>query len=150
MDRDELEREIDRIAAAETLFYWPGRSAEGFPLTYAELNGPRAFLGYGTCKLPKGEGGCAVPAQVQNTPFRASDWGRAVGCTRVPDVRGVPAVHHDTLVVFTRSTVVKIYAPHPRRVAAALHGVGGTASGGPLPPPRASVVHVLERVCGRL
>jgi hypothetical protein len=150
VDPEALAREVDRIAAAELAFYWPGRSAEGFPLTHAELNGTtRAVFGYGTCELPEGEGGCAVPAQVQNFPFRAADWGRAVGCTRVPDVRGVPAVRHDSLVVFTATTVVKIYAPHPRRVAASLRKVGAPSSGRPLPPPRRSVTRLLDRVCGR-
>lgn len=150
VEQEELDRAVERIAAAQRTSYWSGRTAEGFPLTLAELQGPgRAFFGYGTCELPEGEGGCPVPAEIQNFPFRAADWRRASGCKRQPDVRGVPAAHHDSLVLFTGRTVVKIYAPHPRRVAAALHAVGSQASSAPLPPPPASVVRLVDRACGR-
>ena len=149
-DPEAVERGLERIATAEATFYWPGRAADGSPLTRAELQGPgRAIFFYGTCELPEGEGGCAVPAQVQNFPFRRSDWGRAVGCRRLRDVRGVPAAHHDSLVLFTASAVVKIYASRPRRVAAALRAVGGAAPSRPLPRPSAAVVRTIDRVCGR-
>jgi hypothetical protein len=52
-------------------------------------------------------------------------------------------------VLITGGTVVKIYAPHPRRVAAALRRVGSRASSAPLPPPRPAVARVVERACGR-
>jgi hypothetical protein len=107
---------------------------------------------YGTCVIPRGqEGGCAVPVQIQNLPFEPGNWRRAVGCHRLPSLRGVVTVRHDGLVLFTRRSVVKIYArdaAEDRQVALSLREVRRPEQPlRPLPAPTPDVSKLVRSVC---
>jgi hypothetical protein len=144
---------LERARSSPVAFYFAGRRFAGLPLTDVELEGPgRAVFAYGTCVIPRGqEGGCAVPVQIQNFPFEAGNWRLAVGCHRLPSLRGVPTVRHDGLVLLTRRTVVKIYARNAaedRRVALALRDVRRPErKGRPLPAPAPGVTQPVGSVC---
>ncbi len=135
--------------------YFAGKSVEGRPLTSVQQLSHRpaqvSFL-YGTCtiELPA-DGGCGVPVEIQNFPFRRDQWERSVGCTGRTTVRGVPAVRQDGLTLFTRDTVVKIYARDraaERRVAEALRPIDGSERAGEaLPAPPAHEIRLVEDVC---
>src|SRR5690242_889185 len=47
--------------------YWLGPYFAGLRLTHTSSGSPDKSFGYGDCEQPPGEGGCSVPAQVQNT-----------------------------------------------------------------------------------
>jgi hypothetical protein len=137
--------------------YYAGDSFAGLPLTHAEGWGSPAgqpFFAYGTCEQPKGidAGGCAPPIEIQHFRFDARAWTLAKGCGRLRELRGVPAAHHDGLVLFTGTIVVKIYARTPaevRRVALALRGVNTrTAAGAALAPPSDEVRRAASAACG--
>lgn len=51
-------------AAGHQLF-WVGERFEGLPLTGIDRGPVRTTFAYGSCKPPKGEGGCAPPLQIQ-------------------------------------------------------------------------------------
>jgi hypothetical protein len=143
----------DARARAPHRIYFAGKQVEGFPLTGVELLAQRpahASFMYGTCNIElPADGGCSVPIQIQNFPFRAADWGRAVGCTRRGTYRGVPGVHMDALTLFTRDTIVKVYAPtaaQTRRVVAALRPLD-SADGRLLPAPPPGQMQLVESVC---
>jgi hypothetical protein len=46
--------------------YWLGPSFAGMRLTHTSSFGGESDFSYGDCEFPEGEGGCSVPAQVQN------------------------------------------------------------------------------------
>jgi hypothetical protein len=140
--------------AGEPPIYFLGREFAGLPLTHAEsVRRGHGFFVYGTCEVPKGPdaGGCTPPVQIQIFPFDPEMWSAASGCRRLRPLRGVLTVRHDGLVLFTRNTVVKIYARGPaedRRVARALRAVAnGPSAGEPLPPPHAPVLALASQVC---
>ena len=147
---EELERQIAEAARKPgPPLLWAGRPANGLPVTEIDSTGPpgTGLVVYGTCELPEGEGGCAPPVQIQHFAFRAGDWRRATGCSLREPIRGVPAAHHDSLVLFTGRRVVKIYARAPRAVASALRPIRGGTARGPLPPPPRSVLRLVREVC---
>jgi hypothetical protein len=134
--------------------FFAGARVDRLPLTSVEQQAHRpahvTFL-YGTCtiELPA-EGGCGVPIEIQNFPFRHDEWMRAIGCSGRTTVRGVPAVHHDGLTLFTADTIVKIYAVDraaEHRVAAALRPIDGSAGAGALPIPPSYQIRLVEDVC---
>ena len=134
--------------------YFAARSVFGLPLTGANgwsSEGGGAFFAYGTCELPEGEGGCAVPIQIQHFRFDPAQWKLADGCFRRPSLRGVLTARHDGLVLFTESIVVKVYArdsAEERRVVAELRGLNTALSKGePLPRPARSVRELVSQVC---
>jgi hypothetical protein len=149
LSEQELDERVEALVRRSgPPLYWAGRSVAGLPLTDAigAGSGGATFL-YGTCRLPDGEGGCAAPIQIQQFPFVRRNWRDAAGCTRRRSIRGVPAVHHDTLVLFTGTRVVKIYAERPRRIALALRPLRGGRIGTPLPPPPPAIVREVGRAC---
>ena len=144
---------LARARAAPFRIYFAGSRFAGLPLTDVEVeSGRRAFFAYGTCVIEAGQGGgCAAPIQIQVFPFEPSLWRRAVGCRRRPALLHVPTVRHDGLVLFTRRTVVKIYARNPaedRRVALGLRDVRRPhVPLRRLPPPAPSVRRLQASVC---
>ena len=149
----DVDRGLARARAASFSSYFAGSRFAGLPLTDVEVDERgRAFFAYGTCVIPAGqEGGCAVPVQIQNFPFKQSLWRLAVGCHRRPGLLHVPTVRHDGLVLFTRRAVVKIYARNPaedKRVALSLRDVRHPrAVLRRLPPPPRSVENLQASVC---
>jgi hypothetical protein len=134
--------------------YYAGQSVGGLPLTHADgwtSKAGQALFAYGTCKPPEGDGGCAVPIQIQHFRFKPGQWRLAANCRLLPSLRGVPTARHDGLVLFTGSIVVKIYArgsEEERRVARTLRGINSsTLPGQPLPPPAARVRKVIADGC---
>ena len=135
--------------------YFLGRRFAELTLTDVEPDGRgRAVFIYGTCEIPSGidSGGCAPPVSIQNFPFDPKMWRLATNCHRLPTIRGVRTLRHDGLVLLTGSTVVKIYVRNrteERRAARALRAFpSGVKAGEPLPPPRARVLRLADRVCG--
>jgi hypothetical protein len=144
-----------RVAQGPPL-YFAGERFAGLPLTHVESDRPgHGLFVYGTCKIPTGidPGGCSPPVQIQIFPFDPNRWRLAVGCRRLPSLRGVRTLRHDGLVLLTRSTVVKIYARNAaegRRVAGVLRAVAnGPGVNDPLPPPRRRVLALADSVCPR-
>jgi hypothetical protein len=133
-------------------FYWVGRQAAGLPLTHAQATGPgRASFLYGDCDPSGGllaEGGCGPPIQIQTWPFRHRQWAKAYGCSRLPDVGGLPAARHDSLVVFTGTSFVKIYARSPREERQVALALRSLEDGRAPQPPAPEIVAAVERACG--
>jgi hypothetical protein len=150
---EDVDGGLEKARTSEIPLYFAGREFDGLPLTDVEVEGPgRALFAYGTCVIPAGgEGGCAVPIQIQIFPFRPSDWSAAAGCRRRPEVLDVPTVRHDGLVLFTRETVVKIYArsaADDRNVALSLRDVREPEKVlRRLPPPTPTVRQLQAAVC---
>jgi hypothetical protein len=146
-----VEPALEQARAVRPPLYWAGRSVGGLELTAVSLGSlPRASFLYGTCTLPEGEGGCSPPVQVQQFPFSGAAWRRAVGCSALGSLRGVPTVRHDGLVLFTGSRVLKVYARSPaeeRRIVLALRPLTGGDAGEPLPQPTRAVRTLVARVC---
>lgn len=151
-----IDRELGEVRSRATHpVYWVGRRFDGLPLTAVSFDSRRpgvvSFL-YGTCtiRLPA-DGGCGVPVDIQLFPFRTEQWSRAVGCTDRGTLRGVPAVRHDGLVLFTRDTIIKIYARNAaqtRRVVRALRPLASSQRDARLlPKPPRWQMRLVESVC---
>jgi len=115
---------------------------------------PVTTITYGTCRLPaEGEGGCAPPYQVQTRAFDSHPWGPSAGCTRLDDIRGVPAVDlGDSVALIPQGLEVRVFPdgldPAKARAAAeALRPIGSKA-GTPLPRPDAATLKVIGTACG--
>jgi hypothetical protein len=143
-----------RSGATHTVYYL-GRRFEGLPLTAVAFDSRRpgvvGFM-YGTCTIPlPADGGCGVPVEIQLFPFRTDQWSRAVGCTGRATLRGVPTVRQDGLVLFTRDTIIKIYAgsaAQTRRAVRALRPLDSPpTSARLLPTPPRWQVNLVESVC---
>jgi hypothetical protein len=134
--------------------YWVGESFEGFPLTAAEVSGPRrALFVYGECDgESEGIDGfhCTKPQlQIQFLPFDAVGWKIASGCRTVASLRGVPTLHHGGLVLVTRNGIVKAFghnAAQSRRLALALRSLDGP-SRQVLPPPSDEQRRIVAEAC---
>jgi hypothetical protein len=150
------EKEIDGLREQSgPPLYYAGRSVSGLPLTEAEGSSSSSdggFFAYGTCELPEGEGGCALPIEIQLFQFEPAQWEAAEGCVRLPSLRGVPTARHDGIVLFTDSMVVTVYArdaAEERQVVAELRGLNvDVEKGAPLPPPKRNVRELVARACG--
>jgi hypothetical protein len=119
-----------------------------------------SFL-YGDCELPEGEGGCAPPAQIQNSSSCARN---PIGLDRIPEEvlllrgGGLAAVNESTGVdVGTGGQTVTIYTSEPELMGAALREFHTRAQSAPAPlaPPvyPLPVLRELKRVtavAGRL
>jgi hypothetical protein len=122
--------------------YWLGPSFAGLPLTdTGESPGtnstpPDKSFSYGDCELPEGEGGCSVPANVQNW---SSCYRNPIGLDRLPQkvflVRGggLAAQYESTAVdIGTGNRTVTIYADY-ELVGAAMRELRPEADAEPQP-----------------
>jgi hypothetical protein len=144
---------LDRVAAANgQRSYFLGRSYSGIDLTFVEDDG--SFFVYGTCEV-QGESGCAPPIQVQNDPANLP--GAVRGCSRLADIRGVPAVSlGGGLVLFTKDVAVTIFPDGEvtsdgdlRSMAEVLRPVSGPADvSKPLPAPANDLLDTIAAKCG--
>jgi len=94
--------------------------------------------------------------QMDTNPFRAANYRRAVGCRRLPSLRGVPTVQQsDAVWLFTASFVIRFgdTADAPKKAAAAataLREVGqDEPTGADLPTPPAHIVALVDKACGQ-
>jgi hypothetical protein len=63
---------LDELKSDDRPYYWVGESFDGFELTHAETYAGRfSTFVYGSCKAPRGEGGCTPPLEVQNARCRS-------------------------------------------------------------------------------
>ena len=138
-------RNLEKVQDRKDVYYL-GDSFEGYDLEHVD----GAFFVYGTCD-PGPESGCAPPIQIQHFSFQPRMWAIAVGCTRAGRIRGVPAVHHDTLIALTRRAFVKIYATSDaqvRRAFMALRSTDGTVlPQEPLPRAAPRVIKTVLQAC---
>jgi len=106
--QEDLSYRLERVAAADgSPSYFLGRSIAGLDLVYIEVEDKGASYYYGPCR-DLGEGSCSNPIQVhsrqENMPANVS------GCSRLPDIRGVPAVSlGGGVVLFTDDSTVTIF-----------------------------------------
>jgi hypothetical protein len=107
-----------------------------------------------TCDSEDGDSTCRPSLEVRTTRFTRQLWQEMASCQRLDDVRGVPALSSEgSLQVLTASSVVSLlmdpYDWFPaRKAASALRAVTTSHPTGDLPPPTASVMRVVEEVCG--
>jgi hypothetical protein len=102
-----LSDQLERVAAKGTSSYFLGRSYAGLELTDIEVEDTAAFYNYGPCR-DLGEGSCSNSIQVHSRgeylPATVS------GCSRLADIRGVPAVSlGGGVVLFTDDSTVTIF-----------------------------------------
>jgi hypothetical protein len=144
--------EVKHLQANSTqVVYFAGMTFGGLPVTDAVGQGrDYELVAYGTCSSSGFDSGCAVPIEIEQFPFKPAQWRLAVGCHRLPTLRGVPTLRHDGLVLVTGHQIVKIYARSPvedRRVARALRRVDGRATPRQLPAPGPANRALVESVC---
>jgi hypothetical protein len=145
----------ESLSPAQT--YWLGPYFAGMELSGTSGS---SFL-YGNCELPEGEGGCAPPAQVQNSSSCARN---PIGLDRIPQEvfllrgGGLATVNESTAVdIGTGGQTVTVYTNEPELMGAALREFHTRAQSGPeqLAPPvyPLPVLRELKRVtavAGRL
>ena len=151
-----LDREdVQRLARdAKRPVYYVGLRFAGLALTDAEVSPRGGLIVYGTCELPRGEGGCAPPIQIQHFPFDARAWRLAGGCQSVAALRGVPTVRvgDGSLRLFTGGLVVGIYArgeSEARAIARQLRRIDGRPTPRRLPRPAPAVRAIVADSCPR-
>ncbi|HET9198812.1 MAG TPA: hypothetical protein VFN92_11225 [Solirubrobacterales bacterium] len=136
-----------------TDFYWLGPYFAGMRVTATPGETRYPMYAYGDCELPEGEGGCSVPAQIQN-------WS---ACSRNPlridsppyqvfPLRGggiAAAYESGSVDVGTGDRTVSVFA-YPELMGAALLEIHfhSQPQPGPLPPPEypMPVLRELKRV----
>jgi hypothetical protein len=122
--------DVDHIQArAASTLYFLGDSFEGHRLTDAEEWEGHAVFAYGGCEHEFGlfgDGGCAMPLQLQ---VAFTPGAGPAGCGPVPGTPKPHAYDEAALVVFAGSTTIEIYADdrtRARRAARALRPVAGS------------------------
>lgn len=125
--------------------YWLGPYFAGLRLTGAPESPWDKTFSYGDCEPPEGEGGCSVPAQVQNTTSCARN---PIGLDRLPYevylVRGggLAAVYEPTAVdVGTGRQTMTVYTNEYELMGAALRDVYRQSQ--PSPQPLAAPIYPL-------
>jgi hypothetical protein len=133
--------------------YYLGDRFGDWSLTDVSNESGRIYLIYGSCLALFDS--CAPPLAVMNEVLDPTSWGLVVGCSRLPPVRGVPAVNlGDALVLLTESSLITV-APADGDIAMAvgaadeLRPVGGELSADALPPPDTAALQVVDAACGK-
>ena len=166
--QEDLSDRLERVAAADgSPSYFLGRSIAGLDLVYIEVEDKGAIYYYGPCR-DLGEGSCSNPIQVHSR--QESMPATVSGCSRLPDIRGVPAVSlGGGVVLFTHDSTVTIFddkfdqsfedsfedgtSRDLRSMAEALRPVSGPADiTKPLPPPvnapATDLLDTIDTQCG--
>ena len=105
----QVEDRLDQIAAgAQRPIYYLGQRFRDWPLVAALDDVPgRVDAIYGTCDGDS----CGPPIDLINEALDPVKWRDAVGCSRLPPVRGVPAVHFGgALVLLTADSLITLGA----------------------------------------
>jgi hypothetical protein len=154
MARADVERLLTSYAGSTTPAYFLGDGYVGLPITWLSRDEGVTTIVYGICDVPPfGEVGCAPPLQVQTRAFSAEDWSHAEGCSRLADIRGVPALDFGGGTVLALDGVtVTVFDDRgdPQRssaVAADVRRVGQSAPG-PLQPPKPADLALVDQACG--
>jgi hypothetical protein len=150
-----VEDRLEQIAAgAARPIYYLGQRFRGWPLVDAMDDGAgRVDAIYGTCDPDPDS--CAPPIDLINEALDLVKWGQAVGCSRLPPVRGVPAVHFgDALVLLTGVSLITVgvLADDTRTAIAAAEQLRAVGTDGPvqaLPQPDPAALRVLTIACGQ-
>ena len=151
----QVEDRLAQIAAGvERPIYYLGQRFRDWPLVDAMDDGAgRVDAMYGTCD-PDPDSSCASPIGLINEALDPVKWSQAVGCSRLPPVRRVPAVHFgDALVLLTADSLINLAVAGDDRktaldAAQQLRAVGEAGPGGALPPPEPDALEVLNAACG--
>jgi len=151
----QVEDRLEQIAAgAERPIYYLGQRFQDWPLVNAMDDGAgRVDAIYGTCDPDPDS--CAAPIDLINEALDPMKWSDAVGCSRLPPVRGVPAVHFgDALGLLTANLLIPLGVAGDDTQSALgaaeqLRAVGEAGPGGALPPPDPDVLEVLNAACGQ-
>ncbi|MGR6319087.1 hypothetical protein Q2K19_30520 [Micromonospora soli] len=152
---DQVEERLHEIAAeAERPVYYLGPRFRDWSLTEVGADDTgRVDAIYGTCLAVVD--GCSPPLEVINQPLDFSAWSMAVGCTRLPPVRGVPTMHFGgALVLLTGDSLVTVAVTGDDTATAVaateqLREVGAELSRAALPPPDAPALQAIEAACGK-
>lgn len=144
--------EVKRLQANSTeAVYFAGMYFGGLPVSDVEGEGRNyELVAYGTCSSSGFDSGCAPPIEISEAPFKPAQWRLAVGCRRLPSLRGVPTLRHDAFVLVTGRQIVEIYARSPaedRRVALALRRVDGKPTPVQVPQPSPATRALVEGAC---
>jgi hypothetical protein len=121
--------------------------------TYIDNDTGRIYVIYGTCSAVVDS--CAPPFQVMTEVMDPELWSAADGCSRLPPVRGVPAVSFgDALMLLTAESLITLADDTGETAAATaaaeqLRPVGAALSTGALPPPDPSALRIVETACGK-
>jgi len=150
-DRPEISDVRDAQKTATQPLYWADDDVAGLPLTGIARNGGVVTFLYGTCKLPEGEGGCAVPVSVQTASIcNVKALFLDVRPTTSRRVRGITARVRgaSTIDLATGTSNVTVRADTPARLERALTALrlveGESARGERLPQPRYPLDYVEE------
>jgi len=154
MARADVERLLASSAASSTPAYFLGDGYAGLPITNVLRDEGGTTIVYGTCYVaPFSEGGCAPPLQVQTRTFSPEDWPNAADCSRLADIRGVPALDFGggTVLVLDGLTITvfddTMDAAKSGGAAADVRRVGQAAPG-PLQRPKEADLALIDTACG--
>jgi hypothetical protein len=148
---------VEEIAAhADRPVYYLGQQFRDWAVSDASIDNDTGGFSviYGTCTAGM-DSSCAPPLQVITEVLDPVKWGMAVGCSRLPPVRGVPAVNFgDALVLLTADSLITIGvgngdAATAMAAAEQLRPAGAELSGEALPPPDPAALKILEAACGK-
>jgi hypothetical protein len=118
--------------AVDHQLFWVGERFDGLPLTSIDRTAQRTTFAYGTCKQPRGEGGCAPPLQVQTASLCDDNALKlAVGPRTTFAARGTTVRDYGEgrLDLDAATSLVRVFGTgaRGRRAVAALRPVDGPA-----------------------
>ena len=146
---DEVQQLLAVAAKAKPPMYYLGDTYRG--LKISDVVAAHTVM-YGTCKMTVGEeGGCVPPYEVVTETFNEESWAIARECSRLPDIRGVPAVSFSgTGLIFGTTVVTVLGASESEDSAAAaaqVRPIGGSLVA-QLPRPDAATLALIGKACG--
>ena len=150
------EEALQEIAAqADHPVYYLGQQYRDWIVSDTSVDNDtgRIYVFYGTCSAVVDS--CAPPFQVMTEVMDPELWSAAVGCSRLPPVRGVPAVSFgDALMLLTADSLITLAddtgdAAAATAAAEQLRPVGAALSTGALPPPDPAALQIVETACGK-
>jgi hypothetical protein len=147
---------LQQIAAqVDQPVYYLGPQFRDWAVSDASIDNDtgRIYVIYGTCSAVVDS--CAPPLQIINEVLDPEGWGMVVGCSRLPPVRGVPAVSFgDELMLLTADSLITLAGDNrdatiTMAAAEQLRPVGAELSAEALPPPDPAALQIVETACGK-
>jgi hypothetical protein len=134
-------------ARGRAMVYFLGDSYQGHGVSFYYTEGGITYVGYGTCATG-GDGGCAVPMQVQTQVFPPALSGAVFNCSRDVDLRGVPVITFGDAPLLITGTVGVSVFPASRGAIARLRSLDGSVKAeAPLPPPTQANMEWVKAEC---